>query len=1668
VQRTGATLAASGIERNDRVAIVLPDGPEMAAVFLAVSSIATSAPLNPAYRTAEFEFYFSDLEPKALIVLAGSQSAAVEVARSRGVRVIEVNPSLHREAGMFTFEGMESVEPHDIAGREPWTAADDVALVLHTSGTTARPKAVPFTHANLCASARNISAWLRLAPEDRCLNIMPLFHVHGLIGALLSSLVARAGIVCTPGFHTLRFWDWYEEFLPTWFTAVPSMHQSILARAKRNASLSRSRLRFIRSASAPLSPKLMADLEAVFQVPVIEAYGMTEGSHQIACNPLPPGDRKPGSVGLPANCEVAILGESGARLPPGAEGDIAIRGANVIGGYERVPEANRISFVDGWFLTGDRGKIDADGYVYLLGRTKEIINRGGEKIHPREIDDVLLEHPAVGRALAFSIPDSRLGEAVGAAVVLHEGQTVGSLELREFAAARLADFKIPSQIVFVDQIPTGPTGKLQRAALAARLGVSEIVARGPASELRTPPRTDSERRLAEIWKRVLQSETTSVEDDFFEAGGDSILAHQLCSAMAEEFGKELSFPALFEARTLERIAELLDADAAVPPPLRIVAVDRAQTGREFPLSCAQRQHWFLDRFERGGVNFVYVRVSVLRGPLDAAILSRSLNRIVARHEVLRTSYRDDDGSLVQIVHPASAVALDVVDLTGLPESDRLTRLRMLAREEAWRPMDLSGSLMLRTKLLRLGSEEHALFLTTHHIAADGWSYRLLIEELAELYTAECEKRPAVLPELAIQYADYAVFQQKCLENVVFSRQIEYCTKQLAGAPELLRLPTDRPRPERQSYRGGVESLTLPPDLTAAIKKLGLEQRATLYMVLLAVFQVLLHRYSGDEDLVVGSAMAGRTQVQTQPLIGLFSNVLAMRADLSGDPSFQDFLARTRVKCLDAHANQDVPIEKVIEQLSLTRTASHPAVFQVLFRLQNLGAETAELGPVKLEPFEFDPGTGQFDLSLEIRERQPGLHCALNYNADLYDADTARRILGHYRTLLESVVRDVRQPVSSIEIVPARERRQLLEEWNDTATDFPSEPSIAQLIEARAEAQPNAIAVQWRDEQLTYDQLNRRADLLARRLRAEGVQRGSLVTISLERSLGLAVALLAVLKAGGAYVPLDPNYPKQRLRDVVEDTHCKLLITSSSRLAELAPLGVEMIDIDQTDRVELQMAPLATGARASDPAYVIYTSGSTGRPNGVVVEHRSLVNNAFNFIRLVELQPGDRVLQFNSLNFDTSAEEIFPCWLAGATLVFWPDAEAPSIAQFRAFVERERVTLLDLPTAYWHEWSNDISKSDLASFSCVRTVVIGGEQALAPKLAQWHATVQGRIRLINTYGPTEATITSTACDLVPGPVTDKVSIGRPIANVTLYILDQSRQLVPIGVPGELFIGGAGVARGYLNRPELTAQRFIANPFREAPDPRLYRTGDRARYRSDGSVEFRGRNDDQVKWRGFRIELGEIENALARHPQVRGAACLLQGENGEGADLVAYIVPHGGAPLEPAELRRFLKDSLPGYMLLSRYVFVESLPLTPNGKIDRRALLKLHLPANERAAARAFVAPRNDLEAEIAAVWKDVLKVDGFGIHDNFFELGGHSLKVVQVLSRLHRSLQVDIPLRRVFEGPTIAEMAIAVLESLAAGLDDAEVSGILDELEAAPKGPPAMYGNLPDPPGNRHG
>jgi amino acid adenylation domain-containing protein len=1040
------------------------------------------------------------------------------------------------------------------------------------------------------------------------------------------------------------------------------------------------------------------------------------------------------------------------------------------------------------------------------------------------------------------------------------------------------------------------------------------------------------------------------------------------------------------------------------------------------LSFAQQRLWFLDRLEPGSSFYNVPAVFRVRGRLDVEVLKRSLKEILRRHESLRTTFGEEGGEAVQRIGDEGTLDLVVSDLVGFPEGERDSECRRVGKEEVTQPFDIEKGPLFRARIIRLGEEEHVVVFVIHHIVTDGWSMGVFFGELKVLYEAYMKGLESPMQELAVQYADYAVWQREWLQGEVLEREIEYWNKQLEELV-VLELPTDRPRPAVVSYRGAVQEFELKPELVEGLKGLSRSEGVTLYMMLLAAFQTLLHRYSGQEDIAVGTPIANRNREEIEGLIGFFINTLVMRTGMGGDPSFRELLGRVREVALGAYGHQDVPFEKVVEETHPERDLSRNPLFQVMFILQNAAEMVVNLGDLGVESLSGDTGTAKFDLTLSLMEKGRVLKGRVEYNTDLFEGGTIERMVGHLKTLLEGIVANADQRISELPILTEAERRQLLVEWNMTEAEYPRDACIHELFEKQVEKTPEAVAVVFEGKELTYRELNIRANQLAHYLRKQGVGPEVLVGICMERSLEMVVGLLGILKAGGAYVPLDPEYPKERLEYMVRDTKIKLTLTHSKQVEKLSNVAEVLCLNSEWEKLAHESRENPDGAiGAENLAYVTYTSGSTGRPKGVEVVHRGVVRLVMNS-GYAEFG-GETFLQLATLSFDASTFEIWAALLHGAKCVVHP-AGVPSSEKLGEVIRGQGVSTVWLTASLF----NVVVDEAPEALQGLRQLLIGGEQLSTGHVVRAQEKLKGT-KIINGYGPTECT-TFTCCHEIPEGISREtvLPIGKPINNTRAYILDSRMQPVPVGIQGELYIGGDGLARGYLNRPELTAEKFIRDPFNAEPGGRLYRTGDLVRYRTDGNIEFLGRMDDQVKLRGFRIELGEIESVLGQYEGVRQAAVVLREESGDKR-LVAYVVKRPDAEVGTKELRQYLQEKLPKYMIPSIFIFLESMPLNANGKVYRKALPE---PDHTRPEMEGgYVGPRTPVEEELARIWAELLKIDRIGIHDNFFELGGHSLLATQVLSQIRRIFQVDLPLRRLFESPVISNLAVDIQAALNVG------------------------------------
>ena len=1049
-------------------------------------------------------------------------------------------------------------------------------------------------------------------------------------------------------------------------------------------------------------------------------------------------------------------------------------------------------------------------------------------------------------------------------------------------------------------------------------------------------------------------------------------------------------------------------------------ITRRRDPKDSPLSFTQQRLWLLDQLSPDNPAYNVPLAVRFSGSLDLSVLARVLREVVRRHEALRTTFPASGGRPWQLIAaPSEEFQLPVTDLSALEAPRREAEALRLASQEALCTFDLARGPLLRARMLRLSEAEHILLLSMHHIVSDGWSVGVLFRELCQLYEAFLAGEASPLPKLPVQYADYAVWQREHFAGGDFAEQLHYWRERLSGAPPVLELPTDRPRPAQQNWRGSSQIFSLGGPLTSALKEVSRERGSTPFMLLLAALNLLLYRYTGRADLLVGTPIAGRTRSEVEGLIGCFINTLALRTQLDAAESFEGLLARVREVCLGAYAHQEMPFEKLVEELQPERSLSHAPLFQVMFTLQNVPGGMVRLPGLRLSTFALAQQTTKFDLSLVMFEERPGeLTGILLYNADLFEPETVRRMSGHYTRLLEGIAADPRRRVCELPLMCEDERRTALVEWNRTEAERPSPTYVHEMFERQARRTPEAVAVETEQEQLSYAELNRRADALTRRLRQKGVEAGSHVGVYLERSPEMVVAVLAVLKAGGAYVPLDPAYPPQRLSYMIEDARVKVLVTQRHLAEGLPEHDTELLLADEPNAPDDAPHDDLPRANISDeqPAYVIYTSGSTGLPKGVSVPHRAVCNHLLWRQSVYPLTADDAFLQKASLGFDISAWEIFSPLIAGARLVLARAGGQGDCGYLVRLIREKRITTAHFGPALLRVFLDEAGIEGLDSLG---RVFCGGEALTRDLQEKFFSRL--RAELHHQYGPTEATIDVTAwkCERAGDP--RHVPIGRPISNVQTYVLDARLEAVPTGAAGELYVGGKCLAHGYVNRPGLTAERFVPDPFSAWPGARLYKTGDKVRHLPDGSLQYLGRLDRQVKLRGFRIELGEVESVLATHAGVREAVAVLREDEGGDMRLVAYFVAAQGPEPGDGELRAYLAERLPDYMVPSAFVRLERLPLNVNGKVDRAALPEPGRPPR----SERYVAPRNELERTLADIWAELLRVERVGVDESFFELGGHSLLATQVISRVSESLQVEVPLRTLFESPTVGGLAEAI-------------------------------------------
>ena len=1602
-------LRSLGVGADTLVGICVERSIEMLVGLLGILKAGGAyLPIDPEYPTERLHFMLEDAQVRVLLT---QQRLLDRLPPNQAQQVL-----LDADAQVIS----QCSQENPITATE----ASNLAYVIYTSGSTGQPKGVLVAHKALL----NLVFWhqraFAITAFDKATQVAStafdaaVWELWPYLTAGASVDLIKQGILTSP----LDLQDWLiSQNITISFLPTPVAEQLLSLEWKPNTAL-----RTLLTGGDKLNRYPSSRLP--FQV--VNNYGPTENTVVTTSGIVVADgtDHISPSIGRPiANTQVYILSEYLQPVPIGVAGELHIGGESLAQGYLNRNELTQRKFIPNPFdkaegqrlyKTGDLARYLADGNIEYLGRIDNQVKIRGFRIELGEIEAILNQDPNVQTSCVILREDIPGEKRLVAYVTLHQ-HTLTISELRHYLKAKLPPYMMPQALVILESMPLTPNGKVDRRALPAPNLQSD-------KDKYVAPRTPIEEMLAQIWAQVLKVEQVSIYDNFFELGGHSLLATQLISRIRSNFQVELPLRELFATATVAELAQLIEQLQQQKLQLTAPPILPRPRDAQLPLSYAQTRLWFLDQFDPNSSFYNIPTALRLVGTLNVAALERSLQEIIARHEALRTNFITVDGQANQVIQTLPNWTVSIVDLQHLPLSEKEIAAQQLVQQQATQPFDLVRLALVRSTLVVLSETEHIFLMCIHHIVSDGWSMSVFVSELAALYNAYSQGEQSPLTPLTIQYGDFAIWQREWLQGEVLQTQLSYWEQQLKDAPALLVLPTDRPRPAVQTFAGATQEFALPIELTQKLTKLSQEQGCTLFMTLLAAYDTLLYRYTEQEDILVGTPIANRDHSEIEGLIGFFVNTLVLRTDLSGNPSFNELLGRVRQMAMEAYSHQDLPFEMLVETLHPERDLSHSPLFQVDFLLQNDPLSQVELTGLTATLLPIESTTAKFDLTLAMSNTATGLVGVFEYNTDLFDGTTIERVVGHFVTLLEAIVANPQQHIAELPMLTAVEQQLLFGEWNDTQADYPDHQCVHQLFESQVELTPNAVAVVFGNEQLTYQQLNTQANQLAHYLQSVGVGTETFVGIYLERSLSIIVALLAILKAGGAYVPLDPDYPQQRLADISQDSQLSFLISKTKLLGSLPVQGTKVIVLDaesQNLTAQPQDNPNSE-VKPENLTCILYTSGSTGKPKGVMLSHGALVSHSCAISEVFGLTSSDRVLQFASFSFDVAAEEIFPSWYTGGTVVLRPAQMFPDLASFARFIAQEKLTVLNITPAYWHEWAIAVSQQDATVPESLRLVAVGGDSVLPETVTMWRQLVGNRVSCINVYGPTEASVTAIVNDLLDPKLetTNTVLIGRPIANTQAYILDGNLQPVPIGVKGELHLGGVRLARGYLNRPELTQEKFIPNLFMEGEGNRLYKTGDLARYLPNGSIECFGRIDNQVKVRGFRIELGEIETVLNQHPHVQISCVIVREDTPGDKCLVGYVVPLEQKLPTISELRQFLSSKLPLYMVPQAFVMLETLPLTLNRKVDRRALPAPDLYSN---LLKKYVAPRTPVEEMLAQMWAQVLKVEQVGIHDNFFEIGGHSLLATQLVSRIRNIFKIELPLRTLFAAATVEQLVRSI-------------------------------------------
>jgi amino acid adenylation domain-containing protein len=1660
-------LVDLGVEPEDTVVILAREGPLALLATLVAATVAVAAPLNPALAGDEILGLLKTLDPRVLLIDDSTDTTVLAAAGAAAIEIIRLPELLGADFSRLANASGERAK--STLMRRP----GDISLILATSGTTGDPRLVALTHGQLLHAASSIASTLQLAPSDRYICVLPAYHIHGF-STVLAALVSRGTVIYAGRTGGQEYLKLLGSKSITWTSATPTHYQALLNHLYKDPGSDHlqalaSSLRLLRTASAPMSTRLMQQLQSAFSVPVVQAYGMTEAASLIASNGLDAPGRRHGSVGRPGAIDVAVVDEQGSEVSMGDVGEIVIRGDSVIRSYYLSVENDNSFLPEGWLRSGDLGYLDTDGFLYITGRKKDIINCGGEKIAPYQVEAVLLQHPAVEAAVVFGVPHETLGEIPCAAVVLRAGFDPAAddtsfraglvVAIKTFCAAYLADFKIPQSILPLPELPARTDGKLRRQQLHHLLASEQ----GPSFKMRTDP-SELLRCIREAWSDVLSASSFGDGANFFLIGGDSLSATQVCNRLCERFGLALSANFLFKYPTIlqqaSRLSELCSDEHKPQTGALAAAADDAVFAYVAPLSRGQRRLWFLDQAE-SGAHYTMCAALRLRGELDSQTLERAIKALSMRHAALRTTIRQLDGEPVQVIASGCAIALARVDLSSTPAVERPDQAQLIAARERNLPFVLPRGPLFRATLITLDERQHVLVLTLHHIICDGWSVGVLHRDLLELYASMRQGRPAALEPLLQQYSDYARADNAQDRFLAGLAQADWWRRELLGVRQSLLLPASRAQLDGRENRGARCHFHVPATTTAALEALAARFDTTLYVVLVAALQILLYRYTGQDNFCIGTAVANRRHKQLEPLIGFFANTLPLATRMVETDRIDTAIARARHTVSGALQHDDIDFGQIVEAVCEERTAGQTPLFQVMFAFQNLPQIVAAGDPASLaaEAFVVDGDTAKFPLTLYLRPAADGLQGIWQYRTDTLDGGSVGCLLDHFNRILDAMIDDPVALVVDITLKSQPVPETIAGVQPGAAGGVPN-TLLLDAIARHASQNPNAIALSCDSQRISYAALLHRVNQLAHLLIHHGVGRGRHVAIVLPRDCSMPIAALAVLATGAAFLPLDCAYPRARMSGMLCAAGSDLIIVNGATRGMFASggqFGDPALTLFCLEENEPQMAAQPTtspqvATAAHDLAYILFTSGSTGSPKGVKISRGNLAHYIVAMSEALEIAAADKYLHTASFSFSSSIRQYALALANGAEVVIAQTHQVKNAEQLLDLIDRSGVSIVDLVPTHWRsvlQWLELQSNEDYAPALPHLRLLLTASEPLAGSLANSLMNRWPHGQLLNMYGQTETTGIVAINPVRDGSVhSGNVALGRPIAFTAITLLDENLRPVPFGATGEICISGECVGAGYLASARAVEDSFVQPGESDHTAQRFYRTGDLGRYRQDGTLEILGRRDAQIKYRGFRIEPGDIESVAMSHPAISEAAVTLATVGATDAAAVAELSgatqsplrlqliyslanPQARAQTDSTVLRSYLGERLPGYMVPSQMIEVAGLPRTVSGKVDRNALHSVSSAAvptvaeGDAVAVNPVRSKADEIGHKLGSIWREILGADVVTMHDNFFDLGGNSISSVEVVSAA-LDAGLNLSLEQLFRHQTLAELIPVML------------------------------------------